>query len=145
MQKLSLERAIGRAIVTDSLIAEALAGFAASERRRPANAAAYMVMLGLEALRWLEFHRAGAAGARWRRGPALKAFLAREDALERMASGLWPDRSALVPARRRSPSRAATNESTQAPNVVPFRRRRQALHVRAQDARPAPASTSPAG
>jgi len=119
MPKLSTERAIGRAIASDPLIAEALAGFAASQRRRPANAAAYMVMLGLESVRWLESPRGTGT---WRRGPALEEWLAQEGALEGLPTDEEP-----------------------ASNVVAFRPRLASPRASAGSARPAPSPIPPGG
>ncbi len=70
MQKLSTERAIGRAILSDPLLAEAFVAFAASQHRHEPNAATYLLRRALQFAGWLEFDRD------WKAGPKLEAFRA---------------------------------------------------------------------
>lgn len=68
MQKRSTERAIGRAILSDPLLAEAFVAFAAAQHRHEPNAAKHLLRRALQSAEWLEFDRD------WKAGPKLEAF-----------------------------------------------------------------------
>jgi hypothetical protein len=139
MSKLSVERAIGRAILSDPLIAKALAGFAASEWRRPPNAASYMVMLGLESLGWLEYSEG------WKEGPTLGAFLSREYGPERMDLDLCPGRPRPRFGTLPQKSTAPMQPLPETGNVFPFRPSLAAVRPQAGLLPAAPTPIPPAG
>jgi hypothetical protein len=98
MPKLSAERAVGRAVLSNPLIAEAFSGFAETERRSRPNAARYVFIRGLEALGWMRFEN------HWTVGPRLEAFRSRKS-----GAGLSGD------------AHTSPGSTVELGNVVPFR------------------------
>lgn len=98
MRRLSLERSIGRAILSDPLLEEAFLGFATENDRHEPNAAKYLVRRSLQFSGWLVFD-----GNDWIAGPRLDAF--------RKGERLHGEQETTH----------AGSEHSTAQNVVPFR------------------------
>ncbi len=71
----SRERAIGRAILADPLLAEALAAFADADSRSLGKAAHYVMTLGLRDLGFVCY----TAGSGWAAGPRLEEYRRRNE------------------------------------------------------------------
>lgn len=69
----SRERAIGRAILADPLLAEALAAFADADTRSLGGAVHYVMTLGLRDLGFVSFAKT------WAAGPRLEAYRRRDE------------------------------------------------------------------
>ena len=139
MPKLSAERAVGRAVLSNPLIAEAFASFAEAERRSRPNAARYVFIRGLEALGWMRFEN------HWTVGPRLEAF-------REWANGLDLDDPDLSPSRPRPASTGLSGGASMSPrstvepgNVVPFRPSAAPLRRTSARGPAAPLPRPPAG
>lgn len=71
----SRERAIGRAILADPLLAEALAAFADADTRALGNAAHHAMTLGLRDLGFVCY----TTGSGWTAGPRLEEYRRRDE------------------------------------------------------------------